>query len=185
MVAVFTPPGHQADRLPAPEAFGRDRREHVLPDPAGRPDANFRVRRRIGESDRRCSFPNLEEYRTHYWPDGGGYEQDSTSGTPGSSRSTPPPAAHRGDDLRLGSARESSQGQRGGDAAELHDMYVAATGTEPADRGCYPSTGARLRVGVDGRLVFPWIHRPRISGRRRTPDGDAARRRRRRLATAT
>ena len=39
--------------------------------------------------------------------------------------------------------------------AQLREKYLEATGEEPLDRGCYPSSGARLRVGVDGRRVFP------------------------------
>ena len=40
-------------------------------------------------------------------------------------------------------------------SAKLRSIYIAATGIDPADRGCYPATGTPLRVGVDGRRVFP------------------------------
>ena len=67
-------------------------------------------------------------------------------------------APHRRDDLRL---RRHPRSHAKHTAVELpvalRDLYVAATGAQPADRGCFPPTGARLHVGVDGRRVFPRI----------------------------
>ena len=59
------------------------------------------------------------------------------------------------DDLRLHSTSPAKGTVSTELPAELRAMYLEATGEDPLDRGCYPSTGARLRVGVDGRRVFP------------------------------
>lgn len=37
----------------------------------------------------------------------------------------------------------------------LRELYAAATGSSPRDRGCFPGDGSRLRVGVDERRVYP------------------------------
>jgi hypothetical protein len=120
---------------------------------AGSP--NFRVRRRGVQAEDR-TFADLKKYRDHYWPDGiGAYEKDSTLKDPGfKSFDTVTGTPHRDDDLRLRIHLKSpAKGTAAPMPQELHNMYVEATGTEPADRGCYPSTGARLQVGVDGRKV--------------------------------
>jgi len=57
------------------------------------------------------------------------------------------------DDLRLDPTIDTADAVKL--SAKLRSMYVAATGPDPANRGCYPSTGTPLRVGVDGRRVFP------------------------------
>lgn len=100
-------------------------------------------------------FVDLAAYRQHYWPpDGiGGYEESSKVEDPRfTSFDSGTGAPHADDDLRLDPTIDTT------DPAELpanlRSMYVAATGTDPADRGCYPSTGTPLRVGVDGRRVF-------------------------------
>ena len=60
-----------------------------------------------------------------------------------------------GDDLRLHSESPAKGRVSTNLPVELRAINLEATGEEPLDRGCYLSTGARLRVGVDGRRVFP------------------------------
>ena len=101
-------------------------------------------------------YPDLPDYRQHYWPDGvDPYEEwgklenpefrsfDVATGRP-----------RRSDDFRLdaGSPAKDCVVEM---PQVLRDMYKAATGTVSTDRGCYPFTGARLKVGVDGRKVYP------------------------------
>ena len=95
----------------------------------------------------------------------------ASSGDPGfKSFDTATGRPHRGDDLRLRFHPKSpAKGTAVDMPQELTDMYSDATGTAPTDRGCYPFTGARLQVGVDGRMVFPWI-RPHL-GPETHPDG--------------
>jgi hypothetical protein len=160
MVAAFTPGAVKPIAFLAPESFGVETDGNVFfrtPQDDLRP--NFTVRRRIVNPES-ADFADLDAYRSHYWPDGvGEYEHESVLADPVfKSFDTVTGTPHWHDDLRL---RLSPEGPAKGTAVgmpdELNDMYSAALGEEPTDRGCYPSTGARLQVGVDGRRVFPRI----------------------------
>jgi hypothetical protein len=171
-VAAYTP---TEDLKPIaflpPDGFGPTEGNTYLRIPAGdAADDNFIVR--VGNPDD-GSFPDLDTYQERYWPNDEAheYEHHGQLGDPGfKSFDTATGRPHGGDDLRLRFHPESpAKGTAVDMPQELTDMYVEATGTVPADRGCYPITGARLQVGVDGRLVFPWI-RPHL-GPETHPDG--------------
>ena len=180
-VAAFTP---AEDLKPIaflpPDRFGPTDGNTYLRIPKGSDgDANFIVRRRVGDNlTDDFSFPNLDDYQAQYWPNDEAheYEHDGQLGDPGAgdpgfkSFDTATGRPHRGDDLRLRFHPKSpAKGTAVDMPQELTDMYSNATGTVPTDRGCYPFTGARLQVGVDGRMVFPWI-RPHL-GPETHPDG--------------
>jgi hypothetical protein len=75
---------------------------------------------------------------------------------------------HQGDDLRLQPRPDkfdpATQPWRVAVTMpdSLRELYEEATTTPSEDRGCYPSNGARLAVGVDGRKKFPRSRRPHI-----------------------
>jgi predicted Rdx family selenoprotein len=160
MVAAYTPaPTLKPIAFLAPKSFICKTNGNVffrIPQgDAGSPNFEVRRRRVLAESG---TFADLKKYRDHYWPDGvGAYEKDSTLEDPAfKSFDTVTGTPHRGDDLRLRFHPKSpAKGTAVPMPQELHDMYAEATGTEPADRGCYPWTGAHLQVGVDGRRVYP------------------------------
>jgi hypothetical protein len=161
MVAVFAPGTVKPTAFLAPSSFATESDGNTwFRLPQDHPSPRFLVRRRrSGPTDESRTFPDLADYRLHYWPAGGGYEVASTSTDPVfASFDYATGAPHPRDDLRL---RHHPPSPARGGAVELpallRDMYVAATGVEPTDRGCYPPTGERLRVGVDGRRVFPRI----------------------------
>jgi len=133
---------------------------------------NFMVRRRAEteeEEDEIRSFKDLAEFWETYWPG------QPTDGPPVHERSsllknrwsfnpwfksfdTATGRPRRGDDLRLWKFllwKSPGKGTAVGIPDALEDKYVAATGSLPADRGCYPPTDNPLRVGVGRRRVFP------------------------------
>jgi hypothetical protein len=160
LVAAFTPGAVKPIAFLAPESFDVETDGNTFfRIPQGDPGPNFIVRRRIVNAES-GDFADLDAYRNHYWPDGvGEYEHESALGDPVfKSFDTATGAPHRRDDLRLRLCPESpAKGTAVGMSDELNAMYSAAVGEDPTDRGCYPSTGARLQVGVDGRRVFPRI----------------------------
>ena len=160
MVAVFTPGAMKPIAFLAPKFFATETDGSTFfRIPESDSTANFRVLRKIeDETAENEPFADLDAYRAHYWPDGiGEYEHESTLEDPMfKSFDSVTGMPHTRDDLRLRLHPQSNAKDAAVEMpADLHDLYVAATGTEPADRGCYPSTGARLQVGVDGRRVFP------------------------------
>jgi hypothetical protein len=178
MVAVFTPGATKPIAFLAPKSFVTETNGNTFfRIPKDDSMVNFRVLRKVKDvTKEEETFVDLDAYRAHYWPDGvGEYERDSTLEDPEDpmfkSFDNVTGMPHTRDDLRL----RLHPGSNAKDAAvempaELHDLYVEATGTEPADRGCYPSTGARLQVGVDGRRVFPRMRPGPVPGT--NPDGD-------------
>jgi hypothetical protein len=119
---------------------------------------NFRILRSVdGEVTESGAYATLGDYRNDQWPpDGeGGYEAQSTLEDPMfRAFDTATGRPRHGDDLRL-HGESPAKGNVAALPNELRDMYLDATGEEPLDRGCYPPTGARLKVGVDGRRIFP------------------------------
>jgi len=162
MVAVFTPGAAKPIAFLAPKSFVTETNGNAffrIPQADSSP--RFIVRRRgSGATDESRTFADLDDYRNHYWPDGAGaYERNSTLKDPCFvSFDHVTGAPHRRDDLRL---RHHPRSHAKDTAVELpaalRGLYVAATGAQPTDRGCFPPTGARLHVGVDGRRVFPRI----------------------------
>jgi hypothetical protein len=156
MVAVFTPGAVKPIAFLAPKNFQTETDGNTFfRIPQNDPTHQFEVRYKNVTVEAR-NFADLKEYRQHYWPpDGiGGYEENSRVEDPGftsfdSANGTP----LADDDLRLDPTIDTADAVEL--SAKLRSMYVAATGTDPANRGCYPSTGTPLRVGVDGRRVFP------------------------------
>jgi hypothetical protein len=158
MVAVFTPGAVKPIAFLAPKAFSTATNGNTFfRIPQGDSPHQFEVRRRNADVTIEArDFNTLENYREHYWPPAGagGYELDSTVRDPGfRSFDSGTGAPQDEDDLRLDAATDAPGAVVL--PAILRSMYVAATGPDPADRGCYPSTGTPLRVGVDGRRVFP------------------------------
>jgi hypothetical protein len=163
-VAAFTP---VEDLKPIaflpPDGFGPTDGNTYLRIPHGSAtDDNFIVWRKVdNHMTDNFSFPGLDEYQAQYWPNDETheYEHDGQLGDPGfKSFDTVTGRPHRGDDLRL---RFHPKSPAKGTAVEMPEelaaMYFEATGTAPTDRGCYPFTGAILQVGVDGRMVYPWM----------------------------
>jgi hypothetical protein len=166
MVAVFTAAGAaRAMAYLPPDGFGPTDGNTYLRIPALGAGANFLVRHTVGQDVLESfEFPTLAKYRERYWPGSeSGYEVDGEVVDPGfKSFDSAAGRPRAGDDLRL---RHHPKSPAKGTAVpipqELADMYVEATGAPPEDRGCYPSTGSRLRVGVDGRRIYPWL-RPHL-----------------------
>jgi hypothetical protein len=135
--------------------------------PEGKADSiKFIVRRKFADSTppENEDFIDLEAYRKHYWPPAEGqtpYEKEGKLEDPAfKSFDTTQGRPRRQDDLRLRPETLSQPGSPAkGTAVEmpklLRDLYFKATGTVSQDRGCYPATGPRLQVGVDGRKMFP------------------------------
>jgi hypothetical protein len=161
LVAVYTSPVHvRPIAFLAPESFSTESDGNIyFRIPAGDPGSiNFQVRVKIGdEVEESAGYATLGDYRTDQWPpDGtGGYEQSSVLTDPRfKSFDTATGMPLHGDDFRL---RSDSPGKL--NVAPLptdqRQLYADATGEQPLDRGCYPPSGARLKVGVDGRRIFP------------------------------
>jgi hypothetical protein len=125
------------------------------------PDPNFVIRyvHSDGSADN-FLFLTLCDYREHYWPGDSqhGYETAGQLGDPGfKSFDSVTGRSRRGDDLRLRFNPKSPAKETAFDLpADLASLLTAAIGPT-TDRGCYPPTGARLQVGVDGRMVYPWM----------------------------
>ena len=124
----------------------------------GDTERRFLVRWRVGdelkESD---TFTDLSTYHQRYWPDPDDipYEAGGLLVDPAFrsfNTSTGVPTGH--DDLRL-RPDSSSKGSAVPLPEFLSDMFLTAMGAVSADRGCFPDTGARLRVGVNERKVYP------------------------------
>jgi hypothetical protein len=119
---------------------------------------NFKIRRTVGgQVAESGDYATLADYRNDQWPPAGegGYEAESAREDPMfRSFDTATGRPRHGDDLRL-HAESPAKDNTVTLPEELREMYLEATEEEPLDRGCYPSSGARLRVGVDGRRVFP------------------------------
>jgi hypothetical protein len=159
MVAVFSP---QAGPLPIaflpPKDCGRTDGNTYFRIPAHESD-NFIVRRWSGipgEPTEHGPYLDLPEYRKHYWPNGvDGYEEFGTRRNPDFRSLDIVTGFPRGtDDFRL-RGTSVAKGSAVTMPQDLEDKYRAAIGAEPKDPGCYPLTGERLRVGVDGRKVYP------------------------------
>jgi hypothetical protein len=124
---------------------------------------NFQVRKKIGDTVvERGEYATLDAYRRDQWPPNGagGYEERSVLGDPVfNAFDTVTGRPRRGDDLRL---RQDSPGRNNVAVMPqaLRDLYRSATGFAPTVRGCYPFSGARLQVGVDGRRIFPFMRPP-------------------------
>jgi hypothetical protein len=119
---------------------------------------NFKIRRTVGgQVAESGDYATLADYRNDQWPPAGegGYEAESAREDPMfRSFDTATGRPRHGDDLRL-HGESPAKGNTVTLPEELQEMYLEATEEEPLDRGCYPSSGARLRVGVDGSRVFP------------------------------
>jgi len=105
------------------------------------------------------TFSTLQEYWDRYWPtDGDKYEADSVLADPlfhSFDVATGHPGRH--DDLRLRSRADSpTKGKAVSMPHELTQKFSSLAEGHTADRGCYPSTGALMRVGVGGRRWFPF-----------------------------
>lgn len=165
LVAAFTPGQVKPIAFLAPKSFSCQTNGNTFfRVPQEDDEDNFLVRRRNGPpgTNESVGFATLDDYRLHYWPNDTAheYEHDSRLEDPGfRSFDTDTGAPHQGDDLRLGPRTPANDPEAWRAAVALpdllRDMYVAATGTVPTDRGCYPPTGARLKVGVDGRRIYP------------------------------
>jgi len=146
-----------------PDGFGPSDGNTYLRIPKDATVPNFIVLRKVGDDDVTddFSFLDLDAYQEQYWlnDEAHEYEHEGQLGDPGfKSFDIVTGRPRRGDDLRLRFHQKSpAKGTAVEMPEELTDMYRAATGTVPTDRGCYPYTGARLQVGVDGRMVYPWI----------------------------
>ena len=160
-------PGEVAGREPAlVAALEADGGDEAHPPHADDPD--FIVHRSISNKlvTDNFTFLDLKAYGEHYWPDDAehAYERTGQLGDPGfKSFDIVTARSDDGDDLRIRLHPKSPAKDTAVTMPdELSAKYTLATGTPPADRGCYPNTGAPLEVGVDGRMVYPWIHpRPR------------------------
>jgi hypothetical protein len=166
LVAVYTDPAHlRPIAFLAPAVFDTQSDGNTyfrLPaGPAG--SIRFLVLKRVHnivEED--GAYATLSDYRRDQWPPtgAGGYEANSLVGDPRfNAFDTATGRPRRGDDFRLhqnSPAREDLADM----PQELADMYEDATGFKPVVRGCYPFTGARLQVGVDGRRIFPFMRPP-------------------------
>jgi hypothetical protein len=142
---------------------------------------NFLVRRRADteqDNDENERFKDLEEFWKHYWlglpsDQPPVHERSSLPRKPSSfplalrwfkSFDATTGRPRRGDDFRLwsfllwkspamGTAVDMTDPDDLG--ADLNGKLLAATGSGPVDRGCYPPNGEPLRVGVRLRRVFP------------------------------
>ncbi|MGH3505767.1 MAG: hypothetical protein ACRDO2_01035 [Nocardioidaceae bacterium] len=104
----------------------------------------------------------MDTYRRGQWPPNGvgGYEAKSVVGDPLFNRfdaEADPPQRRSDFRLRPDSPARTNLADL---PQELADKYEDATGFKPLVRGCYPHTGARLQVGVDGRKIFPFKRPP-------------------------
>ena len=161
MVAVYTSDSHVrpiAFLAPASFITQSDGNTYFRIPEGAEGSINFQIRRSVGgDVTESGEYATLADYRNDQWPpDGeGGYEAESAREDPMfRSFDTATGRPRHGDDLRLHS-ESPAKGNAVTVPEELREMYLEATGEEPLDRGCYPSNGARLRVGVDGRRVFP------------------------------
>jgi hypothetical protein len=162
MVAVYTSDSHlRPIAFLAPASFSTQSDGNTYFRIPRGPDGslNFEIRRSAdGAVVESGSFRTLADYRNAQWPPAGvgGYEAQSTLEDPMfRSFDTVTGRPRHGDDLRLHGESPAKGAASTELPEELRAMYREATGEEPLDRGCYPATGARLRVGVDGRRVFP------------------------------
>jgi hypothetical protein len=162
MVAVYTSDSHIrpiAFLAPAEFITQSDGNTYFRIPQGAEGSINFEIRRSVGgDVVESGAYPTLADYRKAQWPpDGeGGYEAESRLEDPMfRSFDIATGRPRHGDDLRLHSESPAKGNVFTNLPVELRAMYLEATGEEPLDRGCYPSTGARLRVGVDGRRVFP------------------------------
>jgi hypothetical protein len=164
LVAVYTDQAHvQPIAFLAPAAFVTQSDGNTFfRVPAGsETSTRFLVRTGTGNAATDKKYPSLPPYRRGQWPPegAGGYEAKSVVGDPLFNKFDTDLPERRAD-FRL---RPDSPARQNvvGLPKKLSDMYKAATGFEPLVRGCYPHTGARLQVGVDGRKVFPFM-RPEL-----------------------
>lgn len=162
LVAVYTDPAHvQPIAFLAPGKFATQSDGNTyFRFPAGTEDSTrFLVRTGTGDAGADTPYCSLDAYRRGEWPPDGedGYEEKSVVGDPLFNRfDTDLPEGRADFRLRPDSpAREDLA-----DLQDLADMYEDATGFKPLHRGCYPHTGARLRVGVGGRKMFPFMPPP-------------------------
>jgi hypothetical protein len=166
LVAVYTDPAHlRPVAFLAPAVFDTQSDGNTyfrIPvGPEG--SVNFQVRKKIGDAVvERGEYATLDAYRRDQWPPNGagGYEERSALGDPVfNAFDTVTGRPRRGDDLRL---RRDSPGRNNVAVMPqaLRDLYRSATGFAPTVRGCYPFSGARLQVGVDGRRIFPFMRPP-------------------------
>jgi hypothetical protein len=163
LVAVYTDQAHvQPIAFLAPAEFVTQADGNTFfRVPVGAEDSpRFLVRTGTGDAAVTKKYPTLDAYRRGQWPpDGvGGYEAKSVVGDPLFNRFDTGLPERRADfRLRPDSpARENLADL----PQDLADMYEDATGFPPLHRGCYPHTGARLQVGVDGRKIFPFMRPP-------------------------
>jgi len=163
MVAVYTSDSHlRPIAFLAPAKFTTESDGNTyFRIPQGAEDSiNFEVRRKVaGNLVESRTYRTLADYRIDQWPPAGedGYEAVSRREDPMfRSFDTAHGRPRHGDDLRL-DGDSPAKGNVFSLPDGLGDMYLEDLGEEPLDRGCYPSNGARLRVGVDGRRVFPRI----------------------------
>jgi hypothetical protein len=170
LVAAFTPGQVKPIAFLAPKSFPCETNGNTFfRIPEGDIEDNFLVSRRGGPpgTNEGLFLADLEAYHEHYWLDDEAheYEHDSKLSNPDfRSFNTATGAPRRSDDLRPRRRTPADDPDSPAWRAAvtmpdpLPEFFLAATGTASADRGCFPSTGARFKVGVDGRKVYP---RPR------------------------
>ena len=129
--------------------------------PAGAEDSiNFQIRRkrrRPRSRERQVPHPGRLPRSTSGLRTGRtGTRRRASSAIRCSGPSTSTGRPRHGDDLRLHTDSPAKD-----NVADLPQDLRTCTSTppgeEPLDRGCYPHTGARLQVGVDGRRIFPFM----------------------------
>jgi hypothetical protein len=163
LVAVYTDPARLrpiAFLAPADFATQSDGNTYFRV-PAGTENSTrFLVRTGSGNAATEVGYPSLLAYRRDQWPPNGagGYEAKSVVGDPLFNKFDSDLPERRAD-FRL--RPDSPARENLGDLPQkLSDMYGDATGFAPLVRGCYPHSGARLRVGVGSRRVFPFMPPP-------------------------
>ena len=163
LVAVYTDPAHLqpiAFLAPAEFATQSDGNTYFRVPVGPANSTRFLVRTGTGAASVETRYPTLLAYQRGQWPPTGadGYEAKSVVGDPLFNRFDTDLPQRRAD-FRLqpdSPARENLAVL----PQDLADMYEDATGFQPLHRGCYPHTGARLQVGVDGRKIFPFMRPP-------------------------
>lgn len=174
-VAAYTPGAVRPIAFLAPKSFACETNGNTFfRVPEGDGLNNFLVRRRKAlteDLNEENPFADLHAYHENYWPGGdvNEYERDSLLHDPEfRSFDTATGDRHPGDDLRLQPRPDdfdpATQPWRVAVTMpdSLGELYEEATSTPSEDRGCYPSNGARLAVGVNSRKKFPRPRRPHI-----------------------